>query len=70
VETEKVRTALASGAALREAEVEFTDGEKVKGLISKSAPMAEGIFFDAYVSDQTAFTLYIIKEALRSIQYL
>jgi hypothetical protein len=50
--------------------IEFSDGEKVAGTLHEISPAAAGFFFDAHVSDQSSYTIYVNKQALKSIQYL
>ncbi|HET6369822.1 MAG TPA: hypothetical protein VFG95_01410, partial [Nitrospiria bacterium] len=60
---------LDSFATSHEITIEFSDGEKVAGTLHELSPAAMGFFFDAHVSDQSSYTIYVNKQALKSIQY-
>ena len=56
--------------SVHEATVEFSDGEKISGVLREISPTNAGFFFDAHVSERTSYTLFIVKKAVRSIEYL
>src|SRR5579863_369176 len=53
----------------QEASVEFTDGESIRGILPEDSSAAMGFVFNAYISDQSTYTLFVVKTAVRSIQY-
>jgi len=50
--------------------IEFRDGEEVQATIFDFSPEPLGFFADLYVTEDTRYTLFIVKSAVKHIEYI